>query len=313
LIKWGEKDGIVLGLKGTPERMLPADLNGDGRSDFIVFQGTSKPPQTFLSESGGVLREATVSGGLGLPAVSSSSATVWRSGTLSGLLVAQENFTRWLSFTPEQSWQVSDQFNLAESNAAVAGALAIDLDGEGEPELALVDTGVKKLRLWRKSESVYGPWKEIDLVDVAYKGIGSGDLNGDGRPDLAVFGAEKALILYSGGSTPVIQEIASFESQLDKAYPTDVVAGDLNGDGRVDLAVTDVRNHTVELLDYRPEEGLRHALYFRLFEQKSFTREDAPDTEPRETLVADVTGDGRADLVLLVHDRVLIYPQDDGR
>ena len=31
--------------------------------------------------------------------------------------------------------------------------------------------------------------------------------------------------------------------------------------------------------------------------------------EPREVLVADVTDDGRPDLVLLVHDRLLVYPQ----
>jgi hypothetical protein len=31
--------------------------------------------------------------------------------------------------------------------------------------------------------------------------------------------------------------------------------------------------------------------------------------EPREVVVADVTGDGKKDLLLLVHDRVLIYPQ----
>ena len=36
-------------------------------------------------------------------------------------------------------------------------------------------------------------------------------------------------------------------------------------------------------------------------------------TEPRESAIADVTGDGRADLILLVHDRVLVYPQDDGK
>ena len=80
--------------------------------------------------------------------------------------------------------------------------------------------------------------------------------------------------------------------------------GDLNGDGRVDLAVTDVRNHTVELLDYRPEEGLRHALYFRLFEQKSFTREDAPDTEPREALAAEaVAGRERSRTVRMNNTR----------
>jgi hypothetical protein len=231
---------------------------------------------------------------------------------LSGLLVCQENFARWLTFTPQSRWQVSDQFNVVESNANIVGALAMELDGAGEPELALVDAGVKKLRLWKKGDAVYGPWKEIDLGDLSFKGMHAADLNGDGKPDLALFGAEKIVVLYSGGAGPVIQENASFESQLDKAYPTDVAAGDLNGDGRTDLAITDVRNHTIELLDFQPD-GLKHALYFRLFEEKSFAKEDAPDTEPREAAVADVTGDDRADLILLLHDRVLIYPQDDGK
>ena len=30
-------------------------------------------------------------------------------------------------------------------------------------------------------------------------------------------------------------------------------------------------------------------------------------------MIADVTGDGKADLILLSHDRVLVYPQDDGK
>src|SRR5262249_3524367 len=155
---------------------------------------------------------------------------VWRQGDGTGLLVCQENFARFLSLTPQQRWQVGDQFNVVESNANIQGALAIDLDGDSEPEIALVDAGVKKLRLWKKGEAIFGPWKEIDLVDLSFKGIQSADLNGDGKPDLVLFSAEKILVLYSGGSAPVIQEIASFESQLDKVYPTDVVAGDLNGD-----------------------------------------------------------------------------------
>jgi hypothetical protein len=34
------------------------------------------------------------------------------------------------------------------------------------------------------------------------------------------------------------------------------------------------------------------------------------DLEPREALVADVTGDGKNDLIILVHDRILVYPQE---
>jgi len=35
-----------------------------------------------------------------------------------------------------------------------------------------------------------------------------------------------------------------------------------------------------------------------------------PTVEPRELRIADVTGDGKNDLVTIVHDRIIIYPQD---
>jgi hypothetical protein len=31
--------------------------------------------------------------------------------------------------------------------------------------------------------------------------------------------------------------------------------------------------------------------------------------EPREAVVSDFTGDGKDDIAILVHDRVLLYPQ----
>jgi hypothetical protein len=52
---------------------------------------------------------------------------------------------------------------------------------------------------------------------------------------------------------------------------------------------------------------------FRIFEQKSYRNAKARSkvsVEPRELTVADVTGDGRNDLVTVIHDRIIIYPQD---
>ena len=118
--------------------------------------------------------------------------------------------------------------------------------------------------------------------------------------------------MYAGGLTPAIEELATYETTLERTFPTDVIAGDLNGDGRTDLALTDTRSHYLEILAYRPTSQLERALYFTVFEEKGFAREEASGIEPREGLIADVTGDGRADLVLLCHDRVLLYPQDSG-
>jgi hypothetical protein len=91
-----------------------------------------------------------------------------------------------------------------------------------------------------------------------------------------------------------------------------VATGDINGDGQIDLIVTDTRSHNVEILRYRPPARLQSATYFKLFEEKTLNATAAPGVEPREMLIVDVTGDGREDLVLLAHDRLLVYPQDPG-
>jgi hypothetical protein len=49
---------------------------------------------------------------------------------------------------------------------------------------------------------------------------------------------------------------------------------------------------------------------WQVFEERTFRgrRNDIP--EPREAFIGDFTGDNRSDLAVLVHDRILLYPQE---
>jgi hypothetical protein len=49
---------------------------------------------------------------------------------------------------------------------------------------------------------------------------------------------------------------------------------------------------------------------WRVFEQHTFRGAANAIPEPREAAVADVTGDKKNDLIVLVHDRILVYPQE---
>ncbi|MCH2161823.1 MAG: hypothetical protein MK085_08115, partial [Phycisphaerales bacterium] len=48
---------------------------------------------------------------------------------------------------------------------------------------------------------------------------------------------------------------------------------------------------------------------FKIFESKIFSAGEPREFEPRQAIIVDVTGDGLNDMVLLAHDRILIYPQ----
>jgi hypothetical protein len=308
LPSYAAQKGLPTSVKGTPDRLLAADVTNDGKPELLVLQG-NKPPAVFKLKDDGVFAELPVSGTLSTGSTSGSAVFPCRWNDAAGILVPQDNFARMLKLGTDGRWQVADQFNAREGDAKIVGGAVLQLESGGDPELALVDAGVKKLRLFKHDAT---PWKEIDLGDLEFKSAAVADFNGDNRDDLALFGTQQLAVLYSGGIAPKLEEVASFETPLEKTFLSDVVAGDINGDGKTDLVLIDTRSRYIEVLQFRPPNRVQHATYFTVFEQKSLTGSEGPGSEPREALIADVTGDDRADLVLLAHDRLLVYPQDPG-
>ena len=313
------KPSVTLELKASPNRIQRLDVNGDGKPEFMIFGGSDKAPSLFTLDEKGVPKELKTEGGIQLGNVQPG-AVFFGQAPHPTLLVAQDKFVRNMRFDEAtRGWQVADQFNVAEATAKTVGAASINLDGKPGNEIVLIDVGVQKLKVLRLEEGVYRPWQEVELGRFPFKSAHVDDLNGDGQDDLLLFGQGKFAVLYSGRADPTMKELASYETKTEKTFFADVVGGDLNGDAQPDLAAIDTRSHNLEILNFTPSTAdqaasLRSALAFQIFEEKSFSREDeGGDFEPRESLIIDVTNDGKPDLVLLVHDRILIYPQDDGR
>ncbi len=320
-IEWkpfGAAAGMPLSLKGDPEQIVPYDANADGKLDFLIFQGSEKPAILLKSDDKGALTEVSGEGGFGLGNVSASNVFFGQLADVGGkdepaLLVAHNNFVRHVRLNEQNQWRVVDQFSALESAAKIVGAATLNLDGQPGNEIVLIDQGVKRLRVLRKEENSFRPWREVDIGPFPYRGSYVADLNEDGLQDLLLFGGGKFGVLYANQTDPKLNELATFETNIEDSFLADVVAGDLNHDGRTDLALMETESHHVEILDYSKELGLRHALTFKLFESKGVSEREQSQTEPRESLIIDVTGDGLDDLVLLSHDRVLVYPQDDGK
>ena len=78
--------------------------------------------------------------------------------------------------------------------------------------------------------------------------VAVGDFNGDGKPDLAVANGSSpggSVSLLLGRGDGMFQTAVSYAAG---AAPHSVVAGDFNGDGRVDLAVANAGGGNVSVL-----------------------------------------------------------------
>jgi hypothetical protein len=69
------------------------------------------------------------------------------------------------------------------------------------------------------------------------------------------------------------------------------------------------RNH-IDLVQFDKNRKLVSGDRWLVFEQHTFRSAQNAIPEPREAAVADVTGDKKNDLIVLVHDRILVYPQE---
>lgn len=310
--KHREETGLEVELSSSPDRLSVGDFNRDGHPDFLISQGPERPQIILLSDEAGKLSVIEPGEGFTLGTVDTGAIYL---GTLQhpAVVVAQENFARSFQLDEQNRWKLLEQFNANEPNAKLSGSVLINLDGQPGDEIVLVDTGVKRLRVLRKEPDAdqYSSWKEIELGDFSFTFARRADLNGDQQEDLLLFGGSRFAVLYAGRTDPELKEIAFYETELEKVFFADVVAGDVSHDGQTDLIVLDTRSHNLEILDYSEDTGLKHALHFQIFEEKSFSSSDeSGGAEPREGIVADVTGDGLNDLVILVHDRLIVYPQD---
>ncbi len=309
---WGQLDGVPLkGIGGVPPRLVVTDLDGDARPDIVVFDAFGPP--TLLMGRGAGEAPAPPAGGLGpLAEVAATGLTL---ADLDGpsILAAQQSFARKLGLDKDGHWVVRDQFDPGRPSGQAQGVAALDTDGDGVKEVAILERTSKSLIFLAKKDGVYQPAGKLSVGAFDdFRDMHVADLDGDGRDDLILAGTTRFGVVLTGRKGRKLKIIASYESPRNEAKFADLAAGDLNADGQPDVVLTDVAEHFLEIATAPPGQSeLDRAAAFKVFERK--TRRAMGDLiEPRDIALGDVDGDGRTDIVLIVHDRVLIYRQDPG-
>jgi hypothetical protein len=297
-------------LKGDPADLALMDLDRDGRDDLVVFVPSENP---VIVRGGDPLSKVDPDlPGLGL--LKGVTRDALFHGDVDGdgtdeLLVPAGNFARALHLDGEGRPVVVAQFNLDDAAASVSAAAAADLDGDGRPEVLLADRTSGRLVVLGQGGELPVETARVDLEGLEPRGLLVTDVDGNGSQDVLLWESERFATVQAGGTEPRLVAGHDYESPVKDAYLEGLSAGDVNADGRIDLVLLETNKHLVHIAAPR-EDGIHHVLEFPVYESRMFESSRRSSREPREVLVADVTGDGLSDVALLVHDRIIVYPQE---
>jgi len=294
----------------NPISVAVGDLNGDGQLDLVTANvggdpfGNPTPAGTIsvlLGSGGGTFSAATP-----YPTGSVLAFSV-AIGDLNGdgkLDLAVANYGDPTSGSPAGTISIflgegGGTFSAATQYSTLTGfsgaqSVAIgDLNGDGKLDLAVADASGKVPILLGNGDGTFNVQTPLTFSGLNNNGsIAIADLNGDGLLDLALtnFGTSLG---GSGAGTTVSVLLGKVGGGFINSgtlstgtNPSSVAIGDLNGDGRLDLAVANAGSNTVSVLLGSVGGGFQAQTQY------------PTGTNPASVAIRDLNGDGRLDLAV---------------
>lgn len=306
--------------KSNPSALAVHDVNQDGLSDLVVLIPYEKM-KVLIQVAGKDFEETDVTppgGSADQPWM--SVADVDGDGK-SELLLAQKNFLRAVVLKPDTeqkdatnrtwSFTVKDQINGATSNSRIVGACPLKNGNNAISSLFLLDAERKAVTLSERDSN--GVWQVIRNVPLAFSEFNElrpVALGGKTPNSIAFLGVGAIGWLSLQGDAWDFVELDGYETPIKDGRLNDVVSGDLNQDGRKDLVFLETARNHLDIVMFDKSGQLVPATRWPVFEERTFRGRRGDQNEPREAMIADVTGDKKNDLIVVVHDRILVYPQE---
>jgi hypothetical protein len=300
--------------KANPSALVAHDVDQDGLTDLIVLIPYEKM-KVLIQQKEGDFKEIDVTPPGGSPDQPwVGTADVDGDGKLE-LLLPQRNFLRAVVLKPNDQGQwnfdVKEQINGPESNSRIVAATSLKQKGKKIPALFLFDAERKWLSVSERSEA--GVWQVVRNVPLPFTEFNSLQpilREGAQAAAVSLLGLNTIGWMELSGDVWELAELDGYETPIKDGVLHDVVSGDLNGDKRKDLVFLEISKSYLDLVTFEEPHKLVPANRWQVFEERTFRSRRNELPEPREALIADFTGDGKNDLVVLVHDRILLYPQE---
>lgn len=147
-----------------------------------------------------------------------------------------------------------------------------DLDGDGKPELIVTNNDADKVSIYKNNTSL-GVINSSSFATKVDFSTGQNpwnatvaDFDQDGKPDLAVINDVDNTVSILKNTSPFgIIDATSFAPKVDFVtgnFPIGIASGDLDGDGKMDLAITNQTDNSISVLRNISTTGIINASSF---------------------------------------------------
>jgi subtilisin-like proprotein convertase family protein len=284
----------------TPLGLLLTDLDGDGKSEIITANNGTNSVSILRNESA----PKSVSFAAKLDVIVGNHPSALAAGDFDGdglidLAVANRD-SGYISVLRNSSTAgklaLGSAATLQSSGGAVPVAVYVaDIDLDGLPDVAAANEVTGGLSIFRNT-TTDGSISFANAIGVSVppftRSIHAADMDGDGSPDImAVHLDSRTLTFHRNSSRPGVVSFAQASSLPTGAGPSDLLAVDLDGDGRVDLVTANTTANSLSLFRNETVNPGTPSLV---------PKPDLPVSRSPDALaVGSLDGDGQVDLVFL--------------
>ena len=286
------RPGLMIFVPREPPVLLRPVQNEDGLA-FSVFAGESSIRESFLK----VLRP-----------IETSVFDVDGDG-VHELVVARTGFSRAFKVSGDELEMV-DQFNARRGGDVIDAVIPLQGDGSLSKIALFVPEQREMQILERDPTRVFRYEKSIKVGSLGLQNwYRLPEPESDGG-DAYLFTGEDRFWYFSNTASKrswLVDDI--YETDLEGIHYSHLAGADINKDKIPELVAIDGNEHVVDILSLE-DDGYKSRMFWKVFESNMhYQGRTGAKLEPRQIVIEDLTGDGKLDLALLVHDRILIYPQ----
>jgi hypothetical protein len=266
-----------------PERLAIGDFNADGHLDVAITHRISGEVRVLLGNGEGDFKDVFRWPGAGRSRWIST-ADLNGDGRLD--LAVARSADRRLTILLGQGdgrFRLAAEYETSEEPSALAIS---DYNNDGISDIAVADyrigTGKTVSLYLGRGDGTFGPRQELQ-VGVGPLAICTGDLNGDGTPDIvtANYGGSVSLLLSRGAGQ--FTSVTDLEAKRASGY---VVISDFDRDGYPDLAVLGEHSDSISFMPGKGDGSFGPA------------QDIATGSYPDAAVVGDFDRDGRMDIAV---------------